>query len=184
MSRAGRYRQEEDRERIAGRKTQVEAHCRQVAPNPKYPDSRIPIISLQNHFLFCPVAKSASTFWSRFVLQLNASGVMESPYKLPPLKMPLLTETKLSAIDSREDRVRFLRESLKTVFVRDPYHRMFSAYVDKAFAPNPVFWLEWGWRRPRKFALQFRTRKRCFHDLTLAEAVSYTHLTLPTKLSV
>ena len=153
----------------------METYCRRLPANRQYLDSRVPVISQRKHFFFCPVTKSASTFWSRFVLKLDASGTrMESPFKVPRLNNSLVfTETKLSAIGNRQDRFRFLRKSIKTVFVRDPYHRMFSAYVDKVFAPNPTFWGQWGRRLPSKLRVQrYGSKRLCLHDLTFAEVLS------------
>ena len=56
------------------------------------------------------------------------------------------------------------------MFVRDPYHRLLSAYVDKLLAPNPVYWDLWG-----KSAMQFRnqtTWPKCGQDVKFDEFVT------------
>ena len=171
--------QEADEERIAERKKRAAAHCGPRNPTPAHLSSRIPIISPPNKFLFCPVAKAASTFWNRFVLTLNTSGTMKSPFSVPLPSEGLLPKVLLTSIRNEATRNQFIRESLKAVFVRDPYHRMFSAYVDKAFAPNPYYWNEWGSRVPKKPSGPAPDSKgrRCYHQLTFRD-VMFTGATL------
>ena len=171
-----RYSQQAlDEERIAQRKRQAEVYCGPHDPIPRNLASRVPMISRQNNFLFCPVAKAASTFWNRFVLTLNTSGTMKSPFSWPLPTLSLLPRFLLSQIGNEATRNRFIRESLKAVFVRDPYHRMFSAYVDKAFAPNPYYWNEWGSFLPKNRGgqpLTGSTRRKCYHNIEFREVMS------------
>ena len=77
-----------------------------------------------------------------------------------------------SKISNRKGGERFL-------FVRDPYYRVYSGYIDKLLAPNPVFW---------KFvsipAIKLLRKgatpesMRCGHDLTFKEYVDYIILML------
>nr|KAG5688902.1 hypothetical protein BaRGS_009743 [Batillaria attramentaria] len=51
---------------------------------------------------------------------------------------------------------------------------MFSAFVDKAFAPNPYFWHIWGKPSIVKFRKNATAAsRRCGHDVTFAEVMSY-----------
>lgn len=64
--------------------------------------------------------------------------------------------------------------STKVLFVREPYGRLFSAYVDKLVPPNPVFWKAWGQRA----TLEFRPHSSengfvCGNDTTFSEFISF-----------
>ncbi|XP_069107735.1 carbohydrate sulfotransferase 12-like [Argopecten irradians] len=67
---------------------------------------------------------------------------------------------------------RFMNPSLTFMFVRDPYSRLFSAYVDKLVSPNCDYWKGIG-----ALGMQlFRTNandmnKKCGHDMTFREFV-------------
>ncbi|GFO22691.1 carbohydrate sulfotransferase [Plakobranchus ocellatus] len=68
----------------------------------------------------------------------------------------------------------FLKQSTNFLFVRDPFSRLFSDYVDKLLAPNPEFWDTWG-----LFALQkhrsdpSEKSQRCEHDVTFAKFLKF-----------
>ena len=67
-----------------------------------------------------------------------------------------------------------LKSSRKFMFVREPYERLFSAYVDKLFAPNALYWSYIGTfitNNFRKNATQ--VSKLCGHDTTFEEFVRY-----------
>ncbi|XP_052776038.1 uncharacterized protein LOC128213951 [Mya arenaria] len=69
------------------------------------------------------------------------------------------------------------------MFVRDPYQRLVSAYVDKLVAPNPVYWKIISVnaiRQLRKNAT--RLSQQCGHDLTFREFIQYVILTLDPRV--
>ena len=121
------------------RKQRADAQCGPRSLSRRHLSSRLHLVSRPGRFLFCPVAKAASTFWGRFVLTLNTSGAMRSPFAVRLPRTGFLPKTVLPEVGDVAARVAFLRDSVKAVFVRDPYHRMFSAFVDKAFDPNPYY---------------------------------------------
>lgn len=59
----------------------------------------------------------------------------------------------------------------KFMFVRDPYARIVSAYVDKIFAPNPTFWRHPGSAIIKSFRDKDKTRRACGSDTTFEEYV-------------
>jgi hypothetical protein len=67
-----------------------------------------------------------------------------SPFRFNILSDAPLPRPKFHELGIESTKLSFLSRALKSVFVRDPWWRMFSAYVDKAFAPNPTFWRQWG----------------------------------------
>ncbi|RUS79731.1 hypothetical protein EGW08_012504 [Elysia chlorotica] len=167
------------------------------------------LVSESKATVYCPVEKTASTFFRRFVYQLEHTDPMRSPFEVP-VKMiyachtlfttleevaqslqskrqihqrkvdrfrnrrPRLSKKFAAELDKMETIENFLHRSTNFLFVRDPFSRLFSAYVDKLFAPNPEFWDAWG-----LFALQkHRTdpdekSQRCGHDVTFAEFLKF-----------
>jgi len=59
----------------------------------------------------------------------------------------------------------------KFFFVRNPYHRILSAYIDKVFVPNPLFWHRFG--KPSIQMFRKNDSRECFHDPTFAEFVQF-----------
>ncbi|KAK3801936.1 hypothetical protein RRG08_063893 [Elysia crispata] len=167
------------------------------------------LVSVNKAAVYCPVEKTASTFFRRFVYQLEHTEPMRSPFEVP-VKMiyachtlftrveevaqslqtkrethqrridrlrkrrPKLAKTLAAELDHMETIENFLKRSTNFLFVRDPFSRLFSAYVDKLLAPNPEFWDTWG-----LFALQKHRSdpgeksQRCGHDVTFAEFLKF-----------
>ncbi|XP_070207641.1 carbohydrate sulfotransferase 13-like [Littorina saxatilis] len=105
---------------------------------------------------FCGIAKAASTTWSSFFsaikVFMKAQGVQASNDWAP---------------QSDGEKVYF-------TFVREPYSRLLSAYVDKLLTPNTLFWRVTGRRTVQKFRADASERsKRCGHDVTFPEFVNY-----------
>ncbi|XP_052804620.1 carbohydrate sulfotransferase 9-like [Mya arenaria] len=93
----------------------------------------------QNKLMFCPMCKLASTYWTRFfrLLDVKSNKTYITPYDVPISEAPATSE-RLTVQEGVYD-AKFVRY-YKFLFVRDPYSRLLSAYVDKIFAPNPTFW--------------------------------------------
>ncbi|KAL8585916.1 hypothetical protein ACOMHN_061077 [Nucella lapillus] len=168
-------------ELMASRRKQMLSRCASQNldnqdPNPWSLNSKVPLISRDPHFLHCPVTKAASTFWNRFMLSLNSSlRPKPRPFSFRLGNKPL-PKSQLADLGSTKNRHRFLEKSTKTVFVREPYNRMFSAYVDKILGPNPYFWKEWGsyWRRfsHEKIRRNKKGWRDCHQDLTFAQVMA------------
>ena len=103
---------------------------------------------------YCPIAKTAATTWTSFFFSIRdhmkKKGVVGS-------------ENRSAASDE-----------IHFTFVREPYSRMLSAYVDKLFTPNTLFWRITG----RFIAQRFRSNASkeslmCGHDVTFPEFVKY-----------
>ena len=67
----------------------------------------------------------------------------------------------------------FIKKSVKFVFVREPYGRVFSAYNNKILAPNPVFW-----NMGKKIVAATRENPsneslKYGHDVTFSEYIKY-----------
>lgn len=74
----------------------------------------------------------------------------------------------LSKIKS-ENVNKILNSSKKIIFVRHPYTRLFSAYIDKIFSVNPLYWRYF---RPNR-GKSSSNSSQCVYDVTFAEFVKY-----------
>lgn len=118
-----------------------------------------------NDILYCSTAKVGTTFWGRVMYLLRKGQVMS------PLDVPLTGEMK-TGVSLKYGRLKSLDGLNSFMFVRNPYSRLLSAYVDKIYTPNPVYWNMMGSAIARKFRKP-RPRERCFHDITFLEFVKH-----------
>lgn len=73
----------------------------------------------------------------------------------------------MTSIPNTTDHVRFM-------FVREPYSRLLSAFVDKLFCPNPYFWKSIGTYIMKNFRTNAtEASMNCGHDVTFPEVVKY-----------
>ncbi|XP_076454424.1 carbohydrate sulfotransferase 11-like [Babylonia areolata] len=136
------------------------------------------IVLPENDLLYCPVEKSASTFMRRFLYSLTqAKG---SSTVMSPFNVPIHTALKFDFRSLREPRVgslgRFLlwRPKVRVVISREPFSRLFSAWVDKLLVPNSFYWAAWG--APivkRRHSSPSPRSLQCGHDVTFPEFVDY-----------
>ncbi|XP_076454447.1 uncharacterized protein LOC143289333 [Babylonia areolata] len=116
----------------------------------------------------------------RFMLMLNGSGPIQSPFSSPLLDRDashdVTNASPLPALRHHHNDVSadFVTPAYRSMFVRNPYSRMFSAFVDKAFAPNPTFWQLWGVPAITRYRRNADPESlRCGHDVTFAEVLAY-----------
>jgi hypothetical protein len=123
----------------------------------------------------CIVPKAACTFWLRILRYLNGeiklkrnpldTSKYETHYTRPHYLNLLSTEN--------EAHVRFIQSSVRVMTSRDPYSRLFSAYIDKFLLPD--FWFSKG----KEIIKIIRRRKaskkslKCGHDVTFREFIKY-----------
>ncbi|KAL8623350.1 hypothetical protein ACOMHN_054934 [Nucella lapillus] len=120
------------------------------------------MVSTHRPLLYCPVGKAASTFITRFLVAAEETHPVESPYVISPQKAvrmrskrtgsyilfaPLSSVVEAEGVEER----RFLESVTRVVFVRCPFERLWSAYVDKLMLPNPHYWHTWGLPALREF---------------------------------
>ncbi|XP_064610853.1 carbohydrate sulfotransferase 11-like [Liolophura sinensis] len=155
------------------RKKTVENICRTVNDTiPKYSDlSYRFVIHQPRKIAMCYVPKTGCTFWKQVFFTLQSRDKYDSsPAKI--FKNKILVHYKplqrLRDIAFFGEKYQVISQSTKMMFVRDPYSRLFSAYVDKLVLPE--FWTDIGKdtikqnrRNPDPWALQ------CGHDVTFQE---------------
>lgn len=112
------------------------------------------LISSHKPIVYCNIPKLASTFWKKIlhpVLHQEISRPVNRPYA-----------------NSSE-----VYRPFSFMFVRNPYERAMSGYIDKLFGPNVMFWKfgRYAINRYRKNATE--RSLMCGHDLTFREFIEY-----------
>ena len=173
----GNHKHTDWRQRMTSRLTHAAEYCRvkatskgKVASNQTtYSFKTCPLISTRRPSKFCPIAKIGSTFWTRFfmVLQDSLSDTLESPYRVP-----LSVINDRSRCDSSKNSVSDSKV-VSAMFVREPFSRIFSAYVDKLVSPNPVYWSKWGRPALADHGVG-KDQLRCGQDVTFRQFLRFT----------
>ena len=139
------------------------------------------IVDRHKNFLYCPVEKSASTFLRRFMYSLGNSSrsrEISSPFDVPiqtALRYSFDTLRSLFHKGGKD----FMENSVKLIVVREPFSRLFSAYVDKLVVPNSYYWDQWGTRAISRYRKSPTSQSLlCGHDVTFPEFVKYVIGTL------
>ncbi|XP_061165972.1 carbohydrate sulfotransferase 10-like [Saccostrea echinata] len=154
---------------------------------------REPDRTIQNHFqmskshklIYCSIEKAGTTFWRR-VLQVLDSTNLDNPYQIKPLNV-----NKKSQSLFREDLFRMLaklRTHIVFMFVRNPFKRLLSGYLDKIYTANPFYWgvigkeirvpIKQSTRAMRldQVAQLSKTVKpptKCYHNISFDEFIQY-----------
>ncbi|KAK7115654.1 hypothetical protein V1264_001485 [Littorina saxatilis] len=103
---------------------------------------------------YCPIAKTSATTWTVFF-----AGIRDHMRK--------------RHVEGSEERSK-ADDEIHFTFVREPYSRMLSGYVDKLLTPNALFWWITGRFVVRKFRPNATMNSlKCGHDVTFPEFVKY-----------
>ncbi|XP_052777622.1 carbohydrate sulfotransferase 14-like [Mya arenaria] len=124
-------------------------------------------------FEYCPIWKVGTTYLKRLFMikNLNKYANLTNPYNISFLER---YDSERGMISNEDDVKRFM-------FVRNPYQRLLSSYVDKLLAPNPVYWKIIGIpaiKSSRKEPTEHSVK--CGHDLTFKEFIHHITMVLPT----
>ncbi|KAK3584673.1 hypothetical protein CHS0354_001257 [Potamilus streckersoni] len=129
-------------------------------------------IDKRHKLVYCAIEKIGCTFWKRIFQILIGFKNVSDPFHIQGIHA---YEGYLTAKGMSFDTLyMLLRTSRKFMFVREPYERLLSGYVDKLFSPNAAYWNFIG-----KFVVSnFRTNpsplsSECGHDLTFEEFARY-----------
>ncbi|KAL8623703.1 hypothetical protein ACOMHN_004768 [Nucella lapillus] len=122
---------------------------------------------------YCFLPKAGCTFWIRVFSYLhNFTGdSARTPWEIPRLKVHNTKHSHgvlWSAVSSK------VQSYLRFMFVRHPFSRLWSAYLDKLFLPD--FWREVGVPAVQALRSANTTLKAwaCGHDLTFPEFVQFS----------
>ena len=158
------------------RKERVLAEC-QKSEFPHRDASKISgnmLVVRKHSLLYCAIAKVGCTFLKRLMLTLSASqGKYSSPFDISPNDAHFRYIETLSKVP--EPLKDFMAKNYtKFLFVRDPYARLFSGYVDKFFTPQTAFHQNYGRYIIRKFRKDALAKSiECGHDVSFFEFVQY-----------
>ena len=139
--------------------------------------------SVAKRLLYCPMEKVGTTFWRRVLYMLTAPDGQrfKNPYDVPIDKA--LKSDKLYTVSVRTVAQGFLKSnSFNFLVVRDPFSRLFSAFVDKLVPPNPYYWKAFGSKAITAFRKNANLRSKLYgHDVTFPEFVKHVTTSEKTK---
>ncbi|XP_070205483.1 uncharacterized protein [Littorina saxatilis] len=144
------------RQRFKSRQARLQEACSQHANSPLFQRRSVNLLGMPKlRAFYCPIQKCGSTTWKGVLTWLREEMRMK--------------RTVIAQPDPSK-----LRDATLFVFVREPYSRLLSAYVDKLFAPNPLYWRRIGTYVAENFRPSpSEPSVRCGHDVTFAEFVLY-----------
>ncbi|XP_063442872.1 carbohydrate sulfotransferase 8-like [Mytilus trossulus] len=119
------------------------------------------LIDKQHNLFYCQIQKVGTKFIKDLLRKLSQK---QKKHKKDNLK----DEWKLSDLNS------MMENTDKIMFVREPYSRVLSGYVDKLFAPNNVYWDMSGRSMLKKTRDGANNHSlSCGHDVSFPEFVKY-----------
>ena len=135
------------------------------------------LYSKQRNLVYCMIEKVGCTFWRRifyFDEHMDKHQQYKSIYDLPHYKMHERGAIPTLGPYSENQSRNILQNSFKALFVRNPYERAYSAYVDKLVSPNVYYWNQDGRPAVRMVrANASKNSRNCGHDVTFPEFVKY-----------
>lgn len=129
-------------------------------------------IDKKHQLVYCAIEKIGCTFWKRVFQIISGFRNVSDPFHIQGIRA---YEGYLTAKGMPFDRIHYiLKQSTKFMFVREPYERLLSGYVDKLFAPNAAYWSFIGTFIVQQFRPNATKRaKVCGDDITFEEFVRY-----------
>ena len=115
----------------------------------------VPVYSPANNVSvgFCGIEKTASTTWKNIFHAMRKR----------------MEKRGIKGVEHTDE----ISKDVPFFFVREPYSRLLSAYVDKFFTPNSYFF-EYGQHIVKKFRQKpSQLSLRCGHDTTFSEFIKY-----------
>ena len=124
------------------RKKQVAEYCSKISNSPgNRVQTQEPMIFMgtKKSFVFCAVAKCGTSFWRRLLALIENDRNYTDLYDSHHVQsLPTIHEFRSSHSYAKTEL--FMENANSFAFVREPYGRLFSAYVGKLFSPNLEFW--------------------------------------------
>ncbi|KAK7491717.1 hypothetical protein BaRGS_00016973 [Batillaria attramentaria] len=117
--------------------------------------ARLMQVAFQLKTYYCPITKCGSSTWKRLFDAIRKHSGQTTKKGVAPKKKEASGATVI-------------------VFVRNPYSRLLSAYIDKLFGPNTQYWKYIGTYVVANFRSNASDESlRCGHDVTFAEFIRY-----------
>nr|KAG5696702.1 hypothetical protein BaRGS_012071 [Batillaria attramentaria] len=159
---------------MANRRKQYEMACRE---KPVAGEVKEVFYYAPKKLAVCHVQKAGCTFWKR-IFHFLSNGTdgrkVKSPFDIDRFQVHFPSENSLKTVQYSNEWFWSEEKSLintfnKVLFVRDPYARLWSVYVDKFLLPD--FWLEHGLTIVNQ--RRDKPRKDCADDITFQEFLTY-----------
>ncbi|KAL5016428.1 hypothetical protein ScPMuIL_006017 [Solemya velum] len=158
------------------RRKQVDNTCSKLPRKSLVPESELirnRIVRYPNHnIVFCQIYKSASTNINRFLnyVLLDKWKTYSSSYDIPLEKLEKVRFSSTSLTNISQP----LNSSFKFLFVRDPYQRIFSGYLDKFVFVDSYTWNLIGQKIIKKYRPNADAKSiRCGNNVRFSELVKY-----------
>ncbi|XP_052265520.1 carbohydrate sulfotransferase 13-like isoform X2 [Dreissena polymorpha] len=153
----------------------VRQRCIQKGHNFNVTDVHVSLLytSSEPRVDYCPLWKVGTTFLKRvfMIKNLELYSNITNPYDISFLQT---YNAHRGAIITNS------QASQKFVFVRDPYQRLLSTYIDKIHAPNSIYWKRIGIPAIKKVRSNASIHSlNCGHDLTFEEFIKYVAKVMP-----
>ena len=118
--------------------------------------------------LYCPVEKIGTTFWRRVFYMFSYNHAQDKlPFDIPEET----AQEEVKARFSKSYSTSFPADYFSFMFVRNPFSRLLSAFVDKIVAPNPFYWKNFGALAVNKYRQNVNKSAVRGHDITFSEFV-------------
>ena len=134
------------------------------------------LMGAKKSFVFCAVAKCGTSFWKRVLAVIENDKNYTDLYNdhhtesLPTIK-------KFWSSHSLSKTETFMETATSFTFVREPYGRLFSAYISKLFGPNLEFWTGEGRAIMNTLRKDAPVESKALgYDVTFAELVKFVLL--------
>ncbi|XP_055870817.1 carbohydrate sulfotransferase 11-like [Biomphalaria glabrata] len=126
-----------------------------------------------NKMAYCVVPKVGCTYWINILRFLNNDTygmVFESPHDIPRIITHYSSFSRNVSVYSDEPGPSELSNKLRFMFVRDPYSRLWSAWIDKFWLPD--FWFTEGANIANFFNLT-EAEKECPTNISFVQFLTY-----------
>ncbi|XP_060081453.1 carbohydrate sulfotransferase 9-like [Ylistrum balloti] len=161
-----------------GRRATMLKECKKLGNNYNgtLPDSKIKanmIYDEKSNLVFCDIPKAGSTFLKQVLHIVAGHRHKKDPFSIEGSDVHRIPFTTFSKIPY-DQALKRLVHSIKFLFVRDPYSRMLSGYVDKLYTNNYIFWGKTGKGIVENHRINAsRLSKECGHDITFSEFIQH-----------
>ncbi|XP_041361819.1 carbohydrate sulfotransferase 9-like [Gigantopelta aegis] len=124
---------------------------------------------------FCHVPKSGTTIWTSVYRYLNQDlfpGYLKNPFQMRKFYVHHTKMRHFETLDIFHEGHGYLDTSFNVLFVRDPYSRLYSVYLEKLYLPD--MWNDLGVEIVKRFRPSATKRSRlCGNDVTFVEFIQY-----------
>ncbi|CAH1776906.1 unnamed protein product [Owenia fusiformis] len=141
------------------------------------------LIDETHKLLYCFVPKVGCTAWRKIFAVLSNEKIRNETNGNPEnIRVDPHFGLHFKSIKSydRSQQDRILKSYYKFMFVREPFERLVSAYIDKFYVPEPHgFWKVWGKGIINKYRHKASvTSRECGHDVTFDEFLAHSFSTI------